>query len=136
MRIYGKWIAWAILVVLCLTVLSFVMGWVTFPFRYTTPERTVYNWQQFWDTYEAIQTAKANIREAAYALQVFEDANGKSINYGYGQRQEHNRLSQNLTSLKMVHNQMVADYNARMQDVTRSYIRPPELPNRLLRWEE
>lgn len=136
MRVLARWAAFVILALLCLTIFSFVMGWMTFPFRYASPERTIYIWQRFWDTYEAAQTAKANVREAASALQQFESANGSPANYDYGQRQEHNRLSQNFTSLKMAYNQMVADYNARMQDVTRSYIRPSELPERLLRWEE
>jgi len=136
MRTLAKWAGLVILAVLGLAVLGFVMGWITFPLRYASPERTIYNWQRFWDTYEAAQTAKANVGETAGALRQFESANGSPAHYDYGQRQEYNRLSQNFTSLKMAYNQMVADYNARMQDVTRSYIRPAELPKRLLRWEE
>lgn len=106
-----KWIAIAIAMVMGLSILGFITGVISLPFRSArgvlektlTPDAIIGNYQWYYDQYNAIQAQKANLTTLE-------------------------KTARERPGLLMVLNSMIGDYNSRSNQINRNLWKATDLP--------
>jgi hypothetical protein len=131
----GKVLAWTFAAVIGLTLffgtLGVVTGVVSLPFRVAgqasriidrtiDADNVIANYEWFKRQCQDIKAQDTIIADAAHALSQFEQSAGPRTGWDFQDKQEHNRLSANVTGAKQYQASMVGDYNARARMMNRS----------------
>lgn len=129
-------IGWQIFIVV-LIVLA-IGGAATFimrPFqvidRVANPDKIVYNYEYFYNQAEARTAIQRKIDGAKAAVTRFEESAGERKDWTFEDKTEHSRLASLVDGLTFQCADIVADYNARAQQVSRSIFKTDSTPYRL-----
>lgn len=99
--------------------------------RVANPDIVVENYEWFIQQYHDIQAMDPKIADAKAQLDQFKTDAGPRDKWTFDDRQESDRLSSILTGLQQQKQQMVADYNARVDMKTRDWLRSKNMPDHI-----
>ncbi len=125
----GLWLALAVVMVVV------VVGFVWKPFdvvsTVTNTDRMLYNYEYFYNQAEARRAIQRKIDQANLSVTRFEESLGPRSEWGYEDKTEHARLVTLSDGLKFQCADIVADYNAKAKQVTRSIFKTDSTPYQL-----
>ena len=131
-----KWIFWSILIVVILSLVGWGIHWLFLPTQVLNPDEGLARWRWFYDQYQAINATKGNIQIAQNSVDSFLVVNGNLNTWDWQQRSEFQRLTTVRDGYIIHYNNMANDYNAKMDDITRNWSAPPDLPRNIPNWEQ
>ena len=99
--------------------------------RVANPDKIVYNYEYFYNQAEARTAIQRKIDEAKGAVTRFEDSAGDRKDWTFEDKTEHSRLSSLVDGLNFQCADIVADYNAKAQQVSRNIFKTDSTPYRL-----
>jgi hypothetical protein len=136
----AKWLWWLIGVVILLIVaggiVGFAMNWLSLPGKILDPNAALVRWQWFYDTKTGLDGLSGNIKQAEASITDYEKFNGDPSTWGWSQQQEHSRLTQVKSGYINRYNSLAQEYNAKMDDITRNWSAPPDLPKHIQNWND
>lgn len=133
---WGCWLgAVLVLIVVAGGLISFTLGWLAIPGKVLDPNENLARWQWYYDTYQGEKALGANIQQADKTLSQFRLDNGDPSGWNFSQTGEYSREVTVRDGYIVQYNTVAQKYNAKMRDITRSLIRPPELPTCIPNWE-
>ncbi len=95
----------------------------------TDPTRMIAQYEWFIQQDKDIKKMDPQIADAQAAVDRFESKNGDASKYTFFQQNEDSRLSSVVLGLKQQRQGMVADYNSRSDQRTRSFLKEHNLPD-------
>jgi hypothetical protein len=125
----GFFVICAVIVVIILAV--WVIRWIALPLRVVDPDKGLANWQWFYDTQQALSSLNTNVQVADKAVNDYLTANGSTDIWDWQQRGEYQRLLTVKNGYVVRYNTLAAEYNAKMDDMTRNWSAPPDLPRHI-----
>lgn len=136
----SKWTFWRIFwPFLLLFIVVGIMGWaITMLSRpgqvikkVTEPDRIIQNYEWFEATYNDALAIDRQIKTAQQSVVDFEASAGDRANWKRADTIEHSRLNSVLQGLRYQRDNIVSDYNARSNQLTRNLFKGSELPYQL-----
>lgn len=97
----------------------------------TQTDRMIYNYEYFYNQAEAKRAIERKIDAAERSVERFVDAAGDRTGWTFEDKTEYARLTSIYDGLLYQCNDLVADYNAKAQQVTRSIFKTDSTPYRL-----
>jgi uncharacterized membrane protein len=133
-----KWILWILVILVAVSmivsVVGFAMGWLSLPGKILNPDQGLARWQWFYDQNAAITAVGSNISTTEQEIADFQTQNGSSSTWDVTQRNQYSYLLVQKNGYVTQYNNLVASYNAKMNDVTRNWSAPPDLPRHISNW--
>ena len=99
--------------------------------RVTEPDRIIQNYEWFENTYNDAMALDRQIKTAMQSVDGFEQAAGPRADWKRADALEHSRLSSILQGLRNQRDNVVSDYNARSNQLTRRLFKGSTLPYQL-----
>ena len=130
------YIVWRlILVVVILSALGWALTILTRPAqvveRVTDPDRIIQNYEWFEETYNDVQALDRQITNAQSQVSAFGEGLGPRDGWTRTDREEYNRLNTVVLGLRNQRDGVIADYNARSNQITRNLWKGGTLPYQL-----
>lgn len=110
------------------SLIGWVLQWAILPMRVVNPQEGLQRWRWFYDTKDGLEALSSNIETAHTAVVRYEDQNGDTDKWDWQQRQSYDRLLSVERGYINGYNTLAGQYNAKMDDMTRSWSAPPDLP--------
>lgn len=99
--------------------------------RVTEPDKIIQNYEWFEATYNDALAIDRQIKTAQQSVIDFETSAGDRANWKRADTIEHSRLNSILQGLRYQRDNIVSDYNARSNQLTRNLFKDSELPYQL-----
>lgn len=134
------WTFWKVLlfivpILLILSILIWVLGLLSRPAqiidRVTQPDRIIQNYEWFEETYNDTGALDSQISNAQLQVDSFSDGLGSRDTWSRDDRIEFNRLNAIVLGLRNQRDSVVAQYNARSNQITRNLFKGSSLPYQL-----
>jgi len=100
------------------------------------PEKALQRWQWFYDTKAFLEGQADVIEQYEKSIEELKEINGEPQGWDWQTKDEYQRLVATRDGIIANYNRVAQEYNAKMRDITRSFIRPPELPREIPNWGE
>ena len=88
--------------------------------KVTDADYAVENYEWFKTQEQKIKSMQRQIENQRRQIETFKDTHGNSSNWGYQQNRQYNRMTNRLLGYRNQHEQLVAEYNAKMNMETRN----------------
>ena len=112
-----------------------VIHYIVKPFsvveKVTNPDKIIYNYEYFYNQAEAYRAIKVKIATANKSVDRFKEEAGPRKQWTYEDKTEYSRLVNIADGLVYQCNDIVAQYNAKTEQVTRSIFKTDDTPYRL-----
>jgi hypothetical protein len=99
--------------------------------KVTEPDRIIQNYEWFENTYNDALAIDRQIKTAKQTVIDFESSAGSRSEWGRTETNEHSRLNSVLQGLRYQRDNIISDYNARSNQVTRKLFKGSNLPYQL-----
>jgi hypothetical protein len=118
-------------IILVVLLVGWALDWITLPTRVIDPNKGLANWQWFYDTNQALSALNTNVQVADKAISDYLTVNGNLDTWNWQQQDEYQRLLTVKNGYIVRYNTLAAEYNAKMDDMTRNWSAPPDLPRHI-----
>ena len=129
-----KYVAWGLAVLILLALAWWGIRWLLLPTQVLDPQQGLERWRWFYDTYQATNAVAGNIAVAQKSVDDYVALNGDPSGWDWQQNNEYQRLVSVRDGYVTHYNNLANSYNAKMQDMTRNWAAPPDLPAKIDNW--
>lgn len=132
----GKMVVVVVLVLILLSACGWAFRMVMYPANQAQriyektldADNVIYNYEYFKQAYHDIKAMDEKERAARAELLSFTDSSGPRSGWDFRDKDEHARLSANVTGIQQVRAEMVSQYNARANMVNRKIFMGTDVP--------
>jgi len=131
---FWKWFWWIVLVLVVIGIVGFVWSWLSMPSKILDPNAALARWQWFYDTKTGLDGLAGNIQVAQKQVDDFKATNGDPSKWTFVQQDAYQHDSTVLSGYMTEYNNLANQYNAKMDDITRNFAAPRDLPRHIPNW--